>query len=142
MVDSMLEDTVKRFAEGMNADFSIDEEIQRLKTNYGMSKGRAQVIARTESANAYHEGQIDTWKESGVVKRKHFFVAAGACQFCQAVANQYGEGKKSLAIEAPMVRGGVTIRGTKGGSYTPKFDSPGIVHPNCRCDFIPVLEGF
>ena len=142
LVDSMLKDTVERFVEGMDADFSIDEEIQRLKTDYGMSRGRAQVIARTESANAYHEGQIDTWKQSGVIKRKHFFIAAGACQFCQAVNNEYGVGKKSLAVDAPMVRGGVTIRGTRGGTYTPKFDSPGIVHPNCRCDFVPVLEGF
>jgi len=143
LVGSMVEDTISNFANGLSADFSIDEEIERLKDSYGMSRGRAQVIARTESANAYHEGQIDTWKTSGVVTRKFFLMAAGACQFCQAVNLAHGEnGGESLPIDAPMVRGGVPIKGVGGGVYVPKFDSPGIVHPNCRCDFVPELKGF
>jgi hypothetical protein len=99
-----------------------------------------ETIARTESANAYHEGQIDAWKESGAVREKHFLKAPGACPFCVAVEKRYGEKAKALPVDAPMVRGGETIT-ANGKTLTPKFDSPGIVHPNCRCDFIPVIEG-
>ena len=98
------------------------------------------MIARTESARAYHEGQVDAWEQSGTVKRKHFLIAPGACQYCKAVEKRYGEGKKSLPIGEPMVKAGETIRGTAGGVMKVGMSSQATVHPNCRCDFIAVLE--
>ena len=140
IVASVIDATVDRTISRMDGDFSIGKEIDRLRSDYGFSAGRAETIARTESANAYHEGQIDTWKEAGVVREKKFLKAPGACEFCVAVEKAYGAKGKALAVDTPMVRGGVTIRGAEGGTLTPKFDSQGIVHPNCRCDFMPVLE--
>ena len=140
IVESVIDATVDRTIGSIEGDFSIGKEIERLRTGYGFSADRAETIARTESANAYHEGQIDTWKEAGVVKEKQFLKAPGACEFCNAVEKSFGAGGKALGVDSPMVRGGMTIRGTDGGTYTPKFDSQGIVHPNCRCDFMPVLE--
>lgn len=140
IVESVIDATVDRTIGSIEGDFSIGKEIERLRTGYGFSADRAETIARTESANAYHEGQIDTWKEAGVVKEKQFLKAPGACEFCSAVEKSFGAGGKALGVDSPMVRGGMTIRGTDGGTYTPTFDSQGIVHPNCRCDFMPVLE--
>ena len=140
IAESVIDGTVDSTIGNLEGDFSIENEVERLQTGYGFSIDRAETIARTESANAYHEGQIDTWKEAGVVKEKKFLIAPGACQFCEAVEKSFGASGKGLGVDSPMVRGGVTIRGTDGGTFTPKFDSQGIVHPNCRCDFMPVLE--
>jgi len=137
---AVVQDTVKRFVGSLDLTFSIQGEVARLQSLGDLSPSRAETIARTESANAYHEGQIDAWKESGAVREKHFLKAPGACPFCDAVEKRYGERAKALAVDAPMVRGGETIT-ANGKTLTPKFDSPGIVHPNCRCDFIPVIEG-
>ena len=137
---SVIQGTVERFADGLGADFSIAKEVERLRSAYGFAKDRAETIARTESANAYHEGQIDSWKEVGNVKEKQFLKAPGACPFCVAVDKKYGPSGKALKIDDPMVQGGQTIRAADGTTLTPKFDSQGIVHPNCRCDFVPVLE--
>ena len=137
---AVVQDTVKRFVGSLDLTFSIQGEVARLQSLGDLSPSRAETIARTESANAYHEGQIDAWKESGAVREKHFLKAPGACPFCVAVEKRYGEKAKALPVDAPMVRGGETIT-ANGKTLTPKFDSPGIVHPNCRCDFIPVIEG-
>lgn len=139
---SVIDETVRAFDSGLGQTFSIEKEVDRLRSAYGYSKDRATVIARTESANAYHEGQIDAWKESGVVREKHFLKAAGACEFCEAVDRKFGRGAEALPIDAPMVRAGQVIKGTGGGSFKVGLSSKGIVHPNCRCDFIPVLEDF
>ncbi len=137
LVDDLIEGSVRAFADGLDADFSIDEEIRRLR-GYGFSPERATVVARTESANAYQEGQVDAWKETGIVDRKAFLKAPGACQFCESVSKRYGA--SPIGLDDPMVRAGETITGSEGGTLKPKFDSQGIVHPNCRCDFVPVLE--
>ena len=140
IVESVIDATVDDVIGSLEGDFSIAKEVERLQTSYGFSIDRAETIARTESANAYHEGQIDTWKEAGIVKEKMFLKAPGACEFCEAVEKRFGVGGKGLKIDAPMVQGGEKIQGTNGGTFSPKFDSQGIVHPNCRCDFMPVLE--
>jgi len=140
IVASVIDATVTDAIGSLGGDFSISKEVERLQTGYGFSVDRAETIARTESANAYHEGQVDTWKEAGVVKGKHFLVAPGACEFCKTIEKRFGAAGKSLEVDAPMVRGGETIQGADGGTFRPKFDSQGIVHPNCRCDFMPVLE--
>jgi len=128
---SVVTETVERFVSGAGQTFSLPG---------GDIDARSAMIARTESARAYHEGQIDAWKESGTVERKHFLIAPGACQFCKAVEAKYGEGKKSLPIGEPMVKAGETIQGTAGGTMKVGMSSQATVHPNCRCDFIAVLE--
>jgi HK97 family phage portal protein len=140
IVESVIDGTVQRFVESQDATFSIQQETRRLEQSLQTTRARAEMIARTESANAYHAGQIDAWKQTDIVKQKHFLIAPGACQYCSAVSNQYGPGQKSLPIDEPMVKAGQTITGTAGGTMEVGIDSQGIVHPNCRCDFIPVLE--
>lgn len=142
LVAGIVDESVERFASGLGQTFSVDKEIERLQSSYGFDRQRAEVVARTESARAYHEGQIDAWKESGTVTEKHFLKAANACQFCDAVEAQFGEGRKSIGIGDPMLRSGSTIKGSKGGTLKIGRTSQGTVHPNCRCDIVPVLEDF
>ena len=140
IVESVIDATVDSVVGSIDGDFSIAKEVERLQTGYGFSADRAETIARTESANAYHEGQIDTWKETGIVKEKQFLKAPGACEFCDAVEKSFGAKGKGIGVDSPMVRAGVAIRAESGKTLVPRFDSQGIVHPNCRCDFMPVLE--
>jgi hypothetical protein len=142
IVQSVVDETVRAFDSGLGQTFSIEKEIERLRSGYGYSRDRAEVIARTESANAYHEGQIDAWKQSEAVEEKHFLMAPKACEFCRAVERRYGPKRKALPIDAPMVKAGETITGASGQTFTPGVSSMGIVHPNCRCDFVPVLKDF
>ena len=128
---TVVDETLERFVRGLDETYSIPGDLQ----------GRAATIARTESARAYHDGQVDAWKESGIVERKHFMLAAGACEFCRTIAKRYGEGKgKAIPVDQPVVKAGETIIGSKGGRLTVGRSMQGTVHPNCRCDFVAVLE--
>ena len=138
IAEALIDQTLERFSE--KPSLSLDRELKRLKSSGDFSKGRASTIARTESANAYLEGQTDSWKQSDMVIGKHFLVAPGACQFCKAVGNLYGPGKKSLPVEAPVLKSGQTLKGVDGGSMTVKLDSQGHVHPNCRCDMVAQIR--
>ena len=143
LTESIFESTLEKFNSQLGKDFTVDREIDRIMTqDPSVSEARAEMIARTESANSYHEGQIDAWKQSGVTDKKHFLMAAGACEFCQAVNKKYGPEGKAIPIDQPLVKAGQTITGTSGGTFKVGRDSQGIVHPNCRCDFIAVLEDF
>lgn len=138
IANSVIDETVMRFADRVEVGKSVEEIADDLMEAGETSRSRARVIARTESAVSYHEGQIAAWKEVGFVERKHFMMAGGACQYCQAVENKYGEGNESVPIDEPIVKAGSTIVGTKGGTMQVGRDMQGTVHPNCRCDFIAV----
>jgi HK97 family phage portal protein len=143
LTESIFENTLEQFNSNIGKEFTIDREINRIMTqDPSVSESRAEMIARTESANAYHDGQIDAWKQSGVTDKKHFLMAAGACEFCQAVNKAYGPDGKALAIDEPLVKAGQTIEAANGKKMKVGRNSQGIVHPNCRCDFVAVLEDF
>jgi HK97 family phage portal protein len=102
---------------------------------------RAENIARTESARAYVKGEQEAWKQSGVVERKQWMLAADGCEFCQAAAAAH-EGK-SIALSQAFFAKGTVLQGTDGGMMKLDYeavDGPPL-HPQCRCDLIPILEG-
>lgn len=141
LVDSMVGDTIDRFVDQLDATFSIEDEVDKImQTSKDFSVGRAKTIARTESAQAYHTGQVDAWKQTGAVTKKHFLKAPGACKFCEAVHNEYGPGKKTIDVADPVLKSGQTIKAADGSSMSVKLDSFGGVHPNCRCDVVAVVE--
>lgn len=140
IADSLIDGTLTRFSESTRS-LSVSEQLESLETSAEFAKGRSSTIARTESAEAYHEGQMDAWKQSDMVEGKHFLVAPGACQFCKAIGNEYGPGKKVLPLDSPVLKSGQTIKGTDGGTMNVKIDSNGSVHPNCRCDTVAKIKG-
>ena len=102
---------------------------------------RAEMIARTETARAYVEGQQAAWKQSGVVKGKQWLLAPNPCEFCKAAAREYAG--KVLPLQEAFYRAGAVLNGTDGGrmrlDYSDVTGPP--LHPHCRCDLVPVLEG-
>ena len=126
---------IARGLEQGDSPFTIADEIAK---DYAFSPERATVVARTESARAFVEGERLGWQESNVVRGKQWLLAAGACPFCDETARRGTA--KVYNLDEPFWKMGDTIT-TGGGSFTVRYgDVQGApLHPNCRCDIIPVL---
>lgn len=98
--------------------WSNDRLAAALEQNYAFSEQRAETIARTETAFADVAGNVEAWKASGQVAGKEWILSEGACDECEPLAGVVVE----LDEEFPY----------DGGDGPP-------LHPNCRCDVVPVL---
>lgn len=88
-----------------------------LQRGYAFSPERAEMIARTETAFADVEGNIEAYKQSGQVSGKQWITGAGCCELCDELDG------KIVPLDKPF----------PGGRNGPPL------HPNCRCDVLPVL---
>lgn len=128
-------------ADGIASGESTAKLTQRVREQFeSFSDSRAEAVARTESAMAYEKGQQDVWTESGVVEGKQWLLAPGACPWCVAVAKEF-EGKQ-VALNGVFVPKGSSIvaNGKPMKVDYRDIDGPPL-HPNDRCDLIPVLGG-
>jgi SPP1 gp7 family putative phage head morphogenesis protein len=102
----------------MEQGLSNDKLASILKENYAFSDERAETIARTETALADCNGNLVLYRRSEQVDSKKWIVGADCCDECAALDGEVVglEEKFSNGTEAPPA------------------------HPNCRCDFIPVLN--
>lgn len=95
-------------------------QISRRIRGYYDERGqwRATVAARTETARAYCEGRLDTYRQNGVTEKRWAYAGGdcptGICPDCEALG--------AIPIDADFYG----------------FDSPP-AHPNCMCDVYPVL---
>jgi hypothetical protein len=102
---------------------------------------RAEMIARTETANVAIQGELTAWEASGVVSGKRWLLAPGACEFCEAAAaafNAEARGLRDIVFER-----GTRLAGANGAMMSLDYkdiDGP-TLHPHCRCDLEPVIEG-
>jgi len=111
------------------------------ETTFGPA--RSEAIARTESARAFVQGQVEGWEQSGVVTGKRWLLAPGACEFCKQAAKIYNGRRQYGLRETPdQLQQGTILTGTDGGKM--KLDYEGVagppLHPNDRCDLVPVVE--
>jgi HK97 family phage portal protein len=133
--------TVRRvrslLGKGLQEGRTTDEIADDIEAK-GFDSARAQTIARTESARAYVEGQVQAWKQTDMVTGKKWLVAPEACPFCEAI----GKAGQTKGMNDPFYTVGDTIIAANGKTFIVDFDNvtgPPL-HPNCRCDIIPVLE--
>ena len=126
--------------QGVAEGQSIGELTQRIRETGQFDGVRAERIARTESAQAYEEGQKESWKQSGQVAGVEWLLSAGACEFCRAAAAQFKG--KPVSLDGAFYEQGSELTGVEGGKM--KLDYRRVtgppLHPNCRCDLIPVLN--
>ena len=101
--------------EALNEGWSTGDLADALADNYGFSDGRAETIARTETATAQIQGTLAGYNEAGIQKVE-WVVGAGCCDECDALNGQEAD-----------IDGGFS-------------DGPPPLHPNCRCDLLPVLN--
>jgi hypothetical protein len=107
---------------------------------YGFDRSRAEMIARTESAYAYTEGQVEAWKQTGVVIGKKWVLSPDACEFCEAAADEYTD--NPIGLDESFYGLGDSLEGALGSimgfSYR-SVDGPPL-HPNCRCAMIAEID--
>jgi hypothetical protein len=100
-------------------------------------KWRARRVARTESSRALNEGQVESWKESGLTRMK-WVVAPNPCDFCKMMKRK-GE---TQPIDQPFFGQGETLKSDTGSTLT--FDYAAVksppLHPNCRCTLKPIIS--
>jgi hypothetical protein len=127
---------MKSMEEGVAAGETIFELRKRTEQVFGkMRIHKSEMIARSESSRAAHQGMIQGWKESGVVTAKVWRTQPGACQFCQPM-----EGKV-VELDSSFFEQGSVIPGNEGGQMKLDYevvDGPPL-HPNCECTVTAVL---
>jgi len=88
---------------------------------------RAEMIARSETARASSRGDLEAWRQSGVVESKEWLLGPDPCEFCEAMAGEVA------ALDESFVAMGDTLAGAAGGEMTADYediDAPPL-HPNC-----------
>ena len=102
-------------------------------------RNRAEMIARTESARAFVQGEELGWQESGAVAAKRWLLSSMACEFCRAAAAEVN--RRINELGKPLYQRGTQLRGTDGGLMKLDYEDVGgpPLHPHCRCDLVPVL---
>jgi SPP1 gp7 family putative phage head morphogenesis protein len=107
----------KDIAQALESGASNDVLAAVLERGYAFSPERAEMIARTETAFADVEGNIEAYKQSGQVSGKQWITGAGCCELCDELDGKIVPLNKAFP----------------GGRNGPPL------HPNCRCDVLPVL---
>ena len=126
--------------DGVAAGSTIPEMAAAIDRAGIFDRSRATMIARTESAQAYVEGQHEAWRESEVVEGKQWVLAPNPCPFCEATAKKFNN--RTIGVSDSFWRLGDTIEGTDGSTMKVNYRNitgPPL-HPNCRCDTIPIVK--
>ena len=110
----MLRGDVRR---ALQEGWSNDQVADAIAESYAFSDERASVIARTETARADGEGNLTGYRELGVEK-KQWITAPACCDACHELD------RLVVGINAEFPGG---VQGTP-------------LHPNCRCDVLPVTD--
>lgn len=106
-------------AQGEEEGWSSDQLSDALQDSYAFSDDRADTIARTETAYADIQGNMSGYAASGVVESKEWIIAQD--QFCDDCNELHG-------VVVPL-----------DSDFPDGIDGPPL-HPNCRCDILPVLK--
>jgi HK97 family phage portal protein len=128
-------------SEGVAAGEAVGDLSARVTDTFeDFSNNRAEMIARTESARAYVDGEIEGWEDSGVVVGKKWLLAANSCEFCRAAAKEFAA--TTVGLRDAFYKQGTALRGVDGGvmqlDYSDVNGAP--LHPHCRCDLIAVTD--
>ena len=103
--------------QAINEGMSTADLADLLADSYAFGDARAETIARTELAEANVMGTVEGYKQSGVVDGLTWLVSQDdVCDDCLGKLDK--EGTLADGIE---------------GEFPP-------LHPNCRCDVIPILS--
>lgn len=104
--------------QAMEEGWSNDRLADEIAAAHAFSPERAEMIARTETAFADVQGNLLAYKQSGQVQGKKWLTAADCCDECQELDGM------EVGIDDDFPK--------DGGDGPP-------LHPNCRCDIVPIL---
>lgn len=103
-------------AQAMEEGMSNNKLADLIEANYGFSEARSMTIARTETAYADIEGNMQAYKHIGV-DSKQWITGAECCDECKELDGKIVQLNEEF----------------DGGVSAPPL------HPNCRCDVLPIL---
>lgn len=103
-------------AQALEEGMSNDKLAELIEANYGFSAERSMTIARTETAYADIEGNMQAYKHVGV-DSKEWVTGAECCDECKDLDGKIVQLNEEF----------------DGGVSAPPL------HPNCRCDVLPIL---
>ncbi|MGD9613828.1 MAG: phage portal protein [Alphaproteobacteria bacterium] len=109
----------RTIAQGIEEGWSAKRLASEIAVSPAFSKDRAELIAQTEIINSNNAGNLAAYLESGVVDKKEWLPAFGACIIC---LNNAAIGAIPLDKQFPS-----------------GHQRPG-AHPRCRCSLLPVIE--
>jgi len=123
MIETDKDKLIDMIAQGVQGGSSIPKISQEIRETFDdFSKMQTDRIVRTEVSYAASSAQVDAWEQSGVVVGKEW-ITSDPCPECEPY-----DGKIVLL--------------DKGFFDTSEFaDGDPPLHPNCKCDLVPVLEG-
>jgi hypothetical protein len=96
---------------------------KQIEAHYEFSRGRAEMIARTEMSRASMTGAIEAWRKSGVVTSKVWLLSADHPEDKPDVCDDNAE-QGPIPLDEPFASG----------------DDAPVAHPNCWCSMAPVVE--
>jgi hypothetical protein len=141
-VCSSLSDSLRdHMSEGLLNGETIPQLRERVLEVFGpdQRKQYSEMVARTESSRAQNMGQIESWKQSGVVSGTEWSASPDACEFCAEMDGRtvnLGETyfDQGGSLEIPKADGEGTQRMNFG--YEEVEGPP--LHPNCRCTLLTI----
>lgn len=126
-------------ADGLDSGKTTREIANTIRQDFDeIGKVRAERIARTESANAYVDGEVEGWKQSGAVAKQKWLLAPNACPVCRAIAAKFPNG---IEVGGTFVDQGGSVPLSGGRPFVSGYKAikGPAAHPGCRCDLLPVL---
>ena len=130
------------FRTAANEGSTIREITDQVQDVFQFSeKFRAERIARSEAMRSVQAGQVQAWKDSGVVEGYFWDPAGDACEFCLAMGEKFGEGAIMTRIGDTFQDQGSTVVGIEGGALGMNYsDIPHPpLHPNCLVGETPIV---
>ncbi len=122
LLDTDRQKLIDILSEGIEQGESIADIRNTITADFAdYSKNQAMLITRTEVARASTQGVLDAWEQSGLVEGKQWVVMEGGDE-CDAYDGE---------IEA--------LDGNFYPDTTEFADGDPPLHPNCKCQLIPVL---
>lgn len=154
----IIRDVVKR---GIEEGRTIPQIAAEVRERFigGMGHARSLMIARTETARATSHGRRAAWRQSGIVKARHWARFADSCPWCREMERMFGvDSGNPIALEKPYFPLGGHLDAPDyvpeseqgfddaarmvGGRMTFKYEAINgpPLHPACRCSEEPVLR--
>jgi len=131
-VSTLYKEVSEQLAVAIEEGLSIPKIKERLNELYGLSKAKAEQVARTEILKASNKGWIEGARQSGVVEGKQWlaYVDQRCCPECASMDGV------TMALDTGF--------STKGGEelfdYTGDALQHPPLHPDCRCTLVAIVK--
>lgn len=143
VIKDATKETNQKLANALSTGLGEEESIPQIRKRVNelftdMKVYRSERIARTETLRASNFAAQETYKESGVVKKKRWLTALDdrTCEWCGPMNG------KIIGLDDTFFDKGDTFRGREGGELDLSYDDTDFppLHVNCRCTVIPIIQ--